>query len=102
MLKSALAGRKYSTLNSDQEAQAHMLSEDDLVFDPESGEVRLHNRAGSQLLMRLTGQGIAVWCKQERREHVIPWELVRRWVYVDMATALEPARSKFILQPHIK
>lgn len=56
-----------------------MLDHDEIIYDDDTGEVRLKHIAGEQLLFRLTRQGLQVWSKAERRERLIPWYTLIGW-----------------------
>jgi len=51
-----------------------------IVFIRETGEVRLVlPRGQTQLLFRLTADGLILWCKRFKKEILIPWEQLEGW-----------------------
>ena len=50
-----------------------VVSDDDIVFEPETGQVRVPGKTGNQLVMRLTQNGVSLWNKSRSEEDTIPW-----------------------------
>jgi hypothetical protein len=48
-------------------------------FHPETGRVRLEHASSTQIVFRLTAEGIVVWSKRAKREVLIPWPLLLGW-----------------------
>lgn len=57
-----------------------MITSENTELDWATGEVRLVRPSGTQLLFRITQDGIMVWDRMEKRERLIPWPTFLRWV----------------------
>ena len=64
-----------------------MLDEDEIAFEPTTGEVRIDTTASRQLLFRVDGKGLRVWSKVHGRERTIPWPMFLKWATAKVCEA---------------